>query len=497
MRTKERIPIICKDLRGYDLLHEGTLALSDIEENGLRIDIKRVEKEIKNTDNKIKEIIEKLNGYKEIETWKRIFGKKFNLFSNKQLSELLFQHLKIKSKGVTEKGNHKTDETTLKKLKIPFVKDILELRKLNKSGNTYLQNFIREQWEGIIHPSFNLHLVKTFRSSSQNPNFQNIPVRQEEMKKLIRSCIIPRKDHLLVEIDYKALEVRIATCYHKDPNMINEIVNPARDMHRDMAIEIYKLSSNEWNYMTRHCAKNMFVFPQFYGDYYESCAKHLFEAITTYKLTTASGVPIEDHLKKKGIKNYDDFEEHLRKVEDRFWNVRFPIYTQWKKKQIERYYRNGYITLLTGFKCQGLMKRNEVINYPVQGAAFHCLLWSLIHLNKVFKKLQMKSMIVGQIHDSLILDVHLEEYNKVINLAHQIMTEEIRKVWDWIIVPLDIEVEVSVMNRSWYGKKEVIRRECPVCKAGYVYAHKHKEDRKVIYECPLCGDKTEEYKEVI
>lgn len=499
-RTREQIPIVCKDLRGYDLLHEGTLALSDLEENGLRINKERVLKQMKNTDERIKEINEKLGEYKEIQLWKRLYGKKFKISSNKQLSEVLYKHLGIKANSFTSKGNVKTDKNVLQKLnkKYPFIEDILELRDLQKSGNTYLKNFLREQWNEVIHPSFNLHLVRTFRSSSQNPNFQNIPVRKEGMKKLIRSSIIPRKDHLLIEIDYKALEVRIAACYHKDPNMIDEIVNPARDMHRDMAMEIYKLKPNEWTELARYYAKNKFVFPEFYGDYYESCAKNLWEPVTTNTLVTLSGEPMRDHLKKVGIQNYDDFEDHLKKVEDRFWNVRFPVYTKWKKKQIEKYYRNGFITMHTGFRCSGLMKRNEVINYPVQGAAFHCLLWSVIHLNKIFKKLKMDSMIVGQIHDSMILDVHPEEYNKVLNLAYQVMTEEIRKVWEWIIVPLDIEIEVSIMNRSWYEKKKVIRKECPVCKAMYVYKNKPKEDtKKIIWECPLCGDKTEEYKEVI
>jgi DNA polymerase I len=114
--------------------------------------------------------------------------------------------------------------------------------------------------------------------------------------------------------------------------------------------------------------------------------------------------------------------------------------------------RGGFKTL-TGFWIEGVMGRNDVINYPVQGSAFHCLLWSLIRLQRELRWGKMRALIVGQIHDSIVADVPADELDDFLPLAKRIMTEEIRKHWKWIIVPLDIEAEVSESN--WFEKKAV------------------------------------------
>ena len=127
------------------------------------------------------------------------------------------------------------------------------------------------------------------------------------------------------------------------------------------------------------------------------------------------------------------------------------MYKDWRESLWEQYQQDGFIKTLTGFIVQGVMGRTEVINFPVQGSAFHCLLWSLIHVQKEFNRLSMRSMIVGQIHDSIVLDVAKEELDDVLQIAQDVMCERLRLAWKWIRTPLEVEAEGSEVN--WYEKK--------------------------------------------
>lgn len=475
-------------LYGYDLLHQGALALSEIENNGIALDIDYLNSSKKVLKSKMDSMYKSLYSCKEYKVWKNKYGETMNLDSPDQMRDVLFGHFKYKSNKKTNKGLDSVDKSALKDIKKEFTDKILEIRKWNKLTSTYLNNFLREQWDGFIHPFFNLNNVTTFRGSSSNPNFQNIPKRDEEIMKYIRRAVVPRKDRMLVELDFSGLEVYVAACYHKDPVMIKDIL--AGDMHRDTAILCFMLQPDEYNSKTRYCAKNMFVFPQFYGDYFKDCAVALWNAMTTMKLEV-KGEPMRDYLKSKGIKKYQDFEDHIKDVEEKFWN-KYHVYRDWKNDFFEEYQRKGYVELYTGFKCRGVMKRNEAINYPIQGCAFHCLLYSLIKLHEWNKENGMKSMIVGQIHDSMVNDVHPEEYNEYLSKVKRVMTKEIAKDWDWITLPLKVSIDVCPMNEGWHKKKEVEYHICKVCTTNHIY--KKKEDNgSTTWECPICGDKTNEF----
>jgi DNA polymerase I-like protein with 3'-5' exonuclease and polymerase domains len=112
------------------------------------------------------------------------------------------------------------------------------------------------------------------------------------------------------------------------------------------------------------------------------------------------------------------------------------------------------IPSFTGFTAEGVHRRNEVINYPVQGNAFHCLLWSLIETMKALRKYKMKSVVIGQIHDSMISDVPDNELQDYLNITEEITAVKLRKHWDWINVPVGTEVEVSPAGGSWADKGE-------------------------------------------
>ena len=148
------------------------------------------------------------------------------------------------------------------------------------------------------------------------------------------------------------------------------------------------------------------------------------------------------------------FEHHIKKVEERFWGERFTKYDAWRKKLWKDYLANGYFRMLTGFLVKGVYKRNEVINSPVQGAAFHCLLWALIRLVKWLRKSKMRSRVVGQIHDSIIADVHRSELQDYLAMARQLLVVDIREYYRWLdVIPLGVEAEVAESN--WWEKHEV------------------------------------------
>jgi DNA polymerase I-like protein with 3'-5' exonuclease and polymerase domains len=101
------------------------------------------------------------------------------------------------------------------------------------------------------------------------------------------------------------------------------------------------------------------------------------------------------------------------------------------------------------------MGKNDSINYPVQGAAFHCLLWSFIELDKTISGHKWDSKLIGQIHDSMILDVNPDELDIVTSYIRKITCEDLPKAWDWLIVPMDVEIEVCPVDGSWLDKSKI------------------------------------------
>jgi len=435
----------------YKLLHDGMLALARVEEVGMCIDLDLMDRTIEETKERVKVLNTALQDSEEWRVWRKRYGAKSNLGSRTQLGKILFEILNHTPLSKTKTGRGQVDVDCLAKIDTDFTRNYISVEKLKKLLSTYLVGIRREVCDGLLHPSFNLHLVRTYRSSSSNPNFQNIPIRDAEIGKLIRSCFVPRKGHTLVEIDYGALEFRICACFHRDKKMVDYACNPQLDIHRDMAAECYCLNKAQVTKQARFHAKNCFVFPTIYNSYYRNTARNLWNAIDESALKTVDGVPLRKHLKSKGI-DFNNYEEHIKRVEEKF-NRKFPTWSNHKETWWNNYIENGSFDLMTGFRMSGIYTRNQVANIPIQGPAFHCLLWSLIQMVKWLSKTKMKSHIIGQIHDSIVADVHNSELSDYLQKAKQVMTEDVREHWPWIITDLQIEAEASDVN--WYEKKPI------------------------------------------
>ena len=461
-----RINISPKSDDAYMFFHRGTLAFMNAEETGLRIDMNYVDRKINFLRKKNVYLEEKFKDTKFFRHWQRTSKKPINIDSGTQLAHFLYYVKKLLPPKTTVTGKGAVDADALQQLNIPELNILLERSKIKKTLDVLL-GFKVEQVDSIIHPSFNLHLVKTFRSSSNSPNFQNIPKRDKTMMQTVRKAIYPRPGHQFLEIDYSGIEVRIAACYHKDPTMLKYLRDKTTDMHGDMAKQLFKVPNFNRDipehYTLRQAAKNGFVFPEFYGSYYKSCAINL--ACNWGKLPESNwdrgtgipmpgGITLADHLISKKITSLDSYTEHVRKVEDDFWNNRFKVYARWKEDNWEEYCRKGYIDLLTGFRCSGVMSKNDVSNYGTQGAAFHCLLWSFIELDALIQRKKLDTKLVGQIHDSIILDVHPDELTHIARAAQRIATKELPTQWDWIIVPLEVEMELCPVDQPWSSKEK-------------------------------------------
>lgn len=457
-------------MNAYNLFHEGILALADIEATGIRVDVPYLKDQQEKISARILALEKELWRQPEVKEWKTYFKDKTNLNSSSQLSTVLYKILKLESTKSTIKGNVSVDDEVLQQIRLPFVKIILSIRKLAKVRDTYLESLLREQIYGLLHPSFNLHLVSTYRSSSDSPNFQNIPVRDPEQGGIVRRAILPLNDnHIIGEVDYAGIEVCISACYHKDSVMIKYIHDKTKDMHRDMAAKCYCLSPEQVGKKIRYCGKNGFVFPEFYGSYYEQVAPSLWKMINEHKLVTEDKIPLKKWLAGKGLTNLAKFKDHIKDVERWFWYEQFPVYTAWKKRWYKSYLKQGWFDTITDFRCSGPMRRNEVINYPVQGSAFHCLLWSLTQIHQWLTVNEMETKIIGQIHDSIVFSFHPDEIDKVLEKVRRVMCEDIRKHWPWITVPLEIEVELAPAGKSWNDKVKVESSENSLERGGWSF----------------------------
>jgi len=470
-----------KTKEAYQLLQDGILALARAERQGVRIDMEGLEVKKAHMLRKIERLEKKFRETDFFKEWQASTNEEVNPNSLPQLGTFLYDVKKIEpakltaggKEGLNKKGS--TDEEGLKQLNIPTLAYYSEKTRYKKAHDV-LSGFERETVDGVIHPFYNLHTVRTFRSSSNSPNWQNIPVRDEEIAKICRGIIYPRKGHILLESDFKSVEVGVSTCYNKDPQLIKYVSNSKKnDMHRDMAQQIFMLDKFDGDIKAhkflRKATKNGFVFPQFYGDYYKNNAVSLaveWCGLGKGKWKQHQGIDmvqgfdpplakfnLSDHLAKKGIKSFDAFVEHLKKIEDHFWNKRFPVYKKWKEDTYNTFLKTGYVDLYTGFRCFGPMSKNDATNYPVQGAAFHCLLKCFIEIDRIATKEKWKTKLIGQIHDSMILDVYPLEFNHVVKTIHNVTSVWLPKQFPWIIVPISVEMEATGIDQPWSSKKEI------------------------------------------
>lgn len=306
----------------------------------------------------------------------------------------------------------------------PVVSDILEYRQLTKLKSTYadgLAGYIQE--DGRIHGKFNQTITATGRISSTEPNLQNIPVRME-LGRLIRKVFIPEKDYVFVDADYSQIELRILAHCSGDEQLINAY-KEARDIHRITASQVFHIPFDEVTDLQRRNAKAVN-----FGIVYGISSFGLSEDLSITKKEAAEY--IENYFKTyPGIKTFlDEAVAHAKE--------------------------NGYVVTLFGRRrpvpelasgnfMQRAFGERVAMNSPIQGTAADIMKIAMIGVNRQLKDRKMKSRLVLQVHDELLIEAHCDEVEQV----KEILAYEMEHAAS-LLVPLDVDMHVG---ENWYEAK--------------------------------------------
>lgn len=341
-------------------------------------------------------------------------GQPFNILSPKQVGDILFDRMKIIDKPKkTKTGQYVTSEDVLESLRADhkIVDLILKYRGLKKLLGTYIDALpqLVNPATGKIHTSYNQTVTATGRLSSSNPNLQNIPIRDEDGKE-VRKAFIPEPGCKFFSADYSQIELRIMAHLSQDQNMIEDF-RQGHDIHAATAAKVFHKSINEVTKTERSKAKTA-NFGIIYG-------------ISAFGLAQRMGVSryeakelIENYFKTySGIKNYMDHAiEEAR--------VKGYIETILKRKRYLPDINSHNATV------RGFAERNA-INAPIQGSAADIIKIAMIAIYRRFKKENIKSTMILQVHDELNFNVVPGEELKV----ESIVIEEMQKAWP-MSVPL-------------------------------------------------------------
>lgn len=332
-------------------------------------------------------------------------GESFNIASPKQVGDILFGKLQLVEKPKkTKTGQYQTSEEVLQSLaaKHPIVEKILEHRGLKKLLGTYIDALPKliNKRTGMIHTSFNQCITTTGRLSSSDPNLQNIPIRDDNGK-LIRKTILPRKGEKFFSADYSQIELRVMASISNDKNMIEAFTADA-DIHAATAAKIYKKAIDEVSRDERSKAKRA-NFGIIYG-------------ISVFGL--AQNMGIERSEAKSLIDGYfDSFPGIQQFMEESKRQAATKGYAE------TLYGRRRYLPDITSHNgtVRSVAERNA-INAPIQGTAADIIKIAMIRIYERFKRENIQSKMILQVHDELNFSVLPEEEFHV----KQIVIEEMQ-----------------------------------------------------------------------
>lgn len=353
-------------------------------------------------------------------------GEEFNINSTKQLGEILFEKLKLPVVKKTKSG-YSTDVDVLEKIRDehPVIEKILEYRQLMKLNSTYVEGikpYINSK-TGRIHSFFHQTITATGRISSTEPNLQNIPTRFELGKRL-RKVFNPEDGFLYVDADYSQVELRVLAHISNDEHMI-QAFNNGEDIHRQAASKVFNTPVEEVTKEQRNNAKAV-NFGIVYG-------------ISDF------GLGQQLHITRKQAKKYiEQYLEQYSGIRDFMSNI---VEDAKEKGYVETLFkRRRYIPEL---KSSNYMVRQfgsrAAMNTPIQGTAADIMKIAMINVLKEFKLRNLKSRIVLQVHDEMLIEAALDEVDEVKSIMKKCMECACK-----MNVPLIAEVSEG---RNWYDCK--------------------------------------------
>ena len=391
--------------------------LADMEYEGVKVD----KEKLNELGSQFKEIIKKL----ESEIYE-ISGEEFNINSPKQLGVILFEKLGLPVIKKTKTG-YSTNAEVLDKLKdqSPIIDKIIEYRQIVKLNSTYVEGLLSiiNPIDGRIHSSFNQTITTTGRISSTEPNLQNIPVKLE-MGRNIRKVFISDKECKLVDADYSQVELRVLAHMSQDETMIDAFKHN-EDIHTKTASQVFNVSMDEVTSKQRSDAKAV-NFGIVYGK-------------SDFGLSEDLNIPVKQA--KEYIENYFNKYNKIKEFMD---NI------------IDDASSNGYVTTILNrrryipeIKSSNFMLRNAgkraAMNAPIQGSAADIIKIAMINVYKKLEENNLKSKLILQVHDELIV----EAVDSEIDIVKKIVKDEMENA-----VCLDVNLDVDLnIGDSWYDTK--------------------------------------------
>lgn len=390
--------------------------LYDMEQNGVRVEADALKAYGDQLGGKIRELETSIY---------EMAGEQFNINSPKQLGIVLFENMKIPG-GKKTKTGYSTAADVLEKLApdYPIIDKILEYRQYTKLKSTYadgLAHYIGEDQR--IHGKFNQTVTATGRISSTEPNLQNIPVRME-LGRMIRKVFVPEEGYVFVDADYSQIELRVLAHCSGDQHLI-EAYKEARDIHRITASQVFHTPFDEVTDQQRRNAKAVN-----FGIVYGISSFGLSQDLSITRKEAAKY--IEDYFKTyPGIKAFlDNAVAHAKE--------------------------QGYVVTLFGrrrpvpeLSSSNFMQRSfgerVAMNAPIQGTAADIIKIAMVGVNNRLKSQKMKSRLVLQVHDELLIEAYESELEEV----KKLLKEEMEQA-----ASLDVPLEVDMhTGNNWYEAK--------------------------------------------
>ena len=413
---KELEEIECLDLF-YNIDMPTIEVLSNMQWNGMYVDKTELEQFGKELTNKL-DVITKIIY--------EMAGEEFNINSTKQLGEILFEKMKLPVIKKTKSG-YSTDVDVLEKLKKedPIIEQILEYRQLMKLNSTYvegLKQYINPETKRI-HSFFHQTITATGRISSTEPNLQNIPTRFE-LGKRVRKVFKPQEGCVYIDADYSQIELRVLASISEDSHMI-EAFKEGQDIHKQAASKVFKTPIDEVTKEQRSNAKAVnfgivygisdFGLGEQLGIGRKQAKKYIDEYLTQYSGINQFMDNIKEEAKEKG---------YVKTLFNR-------------RRYIPELKSNNYMVRQFGARA--------AMNTPIQGTAADIMKIAMLKVFKEIEKRGLKSKIVLQVHDEMMLEVPIGEQQEI----QEIMKNCMESAAD-LKVPL--VAEISEAN-NWYDCK--------------------------------------------
>lgn len=352
-------------------------------------------------------------------------GEEFNINSPKQLGVILFEKLGLKG-GKKTKTGYSTAADILEKLAPDhkIIRDILEYRQLTKLKSTYadgLVTFIRE--DGRIHSTFNQTITATGRISSTEPNLQNIPVKME-LGRMIRKVFVPREGYIFLDADYSQIELRVLAHLSHDEQLLKAF-NENQDIHTLTASQVFHVPFEEVTPLQRRNAKAVN-----FGIIYGISAFGLSQDLNIS--TKEAAEYIERYFESyPGIKAYLDglvaFAKEHGYVQTMYH----------RKRPVPEISSSNFMQRSFGERI--------AMNSPIQGSAADIIKVAMIHVNKILKEKGLKSRLILQVHDELLIETKIEE----VAIVSEILKSEMEQA---ALMSVDLAVDMH-SGKNWYEAK--------------------------------------------